>query len=121
MTSKKVPSGKRAALPRPSDRTKAFAKDWTRLSHSGRYDMRRLKEVMLLLIANDSPLGPEWLDHPLRGDWADHQVSRRWGLPLDLSPRRQRRGRADRCDGRAVPIGRNIRVPISFGLLSDRL
>lgn len=29
--------------------------------------MTRLKEVMLLLIAN-SPLGPEWQDHPLKGD-----------------------------------------------------
>ena len=37
---------------------------------SGRYDMARLKEVMLLLIANDEPLGPEWLDHPLKGKWA---------------------------------------------------
>ena len=50
-----------------------FAKDWTRLSHSGRYDMRRLKEAMLLLIANDEPLGPEWLDHPLQGEWVDHR------------------------------------------------
>ncbi len=78
MPSKRAPSakpsgGKRAAAPRPSDRTKAFAKDWTRLSHSGRYDMRRLKEVMLLLIANDGPLGPEWLDHALQGDWVDHR------------------------------------------------
>lgn len=73
MTSKKAPSSKRAALPRSSDRTKAFVKDWTRLSHSGRYDMKRLKEVMLLLVANDAPLGPEWLDHPLTGDWADHR------------------------------------------------
>jgi hypothetical protein len=40
----------------------AFLKDWERLSRSGRYDLKRLKEVMLLLIANDSPLGPEWLD-----------------------------------------------------------
>jgi mRNA interferase YafQ len=31
--------------------------------------MRRLKEAMLLLIANDEPLGAEWLDHPLKGDW----------------------------------------------------
>jgi len=31
--------------------------------------MNRLKEAMLLLIANDEPLGPEWLDHSLRGDW----------------------------------------------------
>ena len=35
--------------------------------------MGRLKEVMLLLIANDANLGPEWLDHPLKGDWADHR------------------------------------------------
>jgi mRNA interferase YafQ len=31
--------------------------------------MRRLKEAMLLLVANDGPLGPEWLDHPLKGEW----------------------------------------------------
>jgi len=30
--------------------------------------MTRLKEVMLLLVANDGPLGPEWEDHPLKGD-----------------------------------------------------
>jgi mRNA interferase YafQ len=24
---------------------------------------------MLLLIANDAPLGPEWKDHPLKGEW----------------------------------------------------
>ncbi len=53
MTSKRAPSGKRAALPRASDRTKAFVKDWTRLAHSGRYDMRRLKQAMLLLVARD--------------------------------------------------------------------
>ena len=35
--------------------------------------MRRLKEVMLLLIARDGTLGPEWLDHPLQGEWADHR------------------------------------------------
>lgn len=28
---------------------------------------------MLLLIANDGPLGPEWLDHPLGGDWDGHR------------------------------------------------
>ncbi len=63
---------KRAALPRSADYTKAFLKDWVRLSHAGRYDMVRLKEAMMLLIANDAPLGPEWLDHALKGDWADH-------------------------------------------------
>ena len=73
MTSKKPASVKRAALPRASDYTKSFLKDWERFSRSGRYDMRRLKEAMLLLIANDGPLGPEWLDHPLKGVWADHR------------------------------------------------
>ena len=70
---KKTASSKRACLPRAVDYTKAFLKDWQRLSHSGRYDMVRLKEAMLLLIANDSPLGPEWLDHALKGEWADHR------------------------------------------------
>jgi len=73
MTSKKPASSKRAALPRASDCAKSFRKDWERLTRSGRYDMKRLKEAMLLLIANDGPLGPEWLDHPLRGDWVDHR------------------------------------------------
>jgi mRNA interferase YafQ len=70
---KKAPSDKRAVLPRASDRTKAFVKDWTRLTHSGRFDMKRLKEAMQLLVANDLPLGPEWLDHALAGEWADHR------------------------------------------------
>ena len=35
--------------------------------------MRALKEAMLLLIANDAPLGPEWLDHPLKGEWAGYR------------------------------------------------
>ena len=55
------------------DYTKTFLKDWQRLSHSGRYDMLRLKEAMLLLIAHGEPLGPEWLDHALKGEWADHR------------------------------------------------
>ena len=73
MISKKTASSKRARLTRFSDYTKSFLKDWERLTHSGRYDMNRLKEVMLLLIANDAPLGPEWLDHPLGGDWDGHR------------------------------------------------
>ena len=35
--------------------------------------MRRIKQAMLLLVANDGPLGPEWLDHPLKGEWAGHR------------------------------------------------
>jgi mRNA interferase YafQ len=64
---------KRAAFPRAAAYTKQFAKDWERLSRSGRYDMRQLKEAMLLLIANNAPLGAEWLDHQLKGEWADHR------------------------------------------------
>jgi len=25
------------------------------------------------LIANEAPLGPEWLDHPLKGEWSGHR------------------------------------------------
>ncbi len=64
---------KRATLPRASNFSKHFLKDWEKLSRSGRYNMRQLKEAMLLLIANDSPLGAEWFDHPLKGEWADHR------------------------------------------------
>lgn len=28
---------------------------------------------MLLLIANDAPLGPEWRDHPLKGEWTGYR------------------------------------------------
>lgn len=69
MTSKKTAASKRSSLPRATDYTKKFQKDWERLSRSGRYDLNCLKEVMLLLIANDTPLGPEWRDHPLSGNW----------------------------------------------------
>jgi len=73
MTSKKTPASKRAPLPRAADYTKSFIKDWERLSRSGRYDLNNLKKAMLLLIANDGPLSPEWLDHPLKGDWKGHR------------------------------------------------
>ena len=62
-------ASKCARQPRASNYAKAFNKDWERLSRSGRYDMRLLKEVMLLLVANDAPHGPEWKDHPLKGEW----------------------------------------------------
>jgi mRNA interferase YafQ len=64
---------KRAGLPRASDFTKTFRKDWERLLRSGRFNMKLLKEIMLLLIANDAPLGPEWLDHALKGELADYR------------------------------------------------
>lgn len=73
MTSIKTAASKRASLPRAADYSKSFLKDWERLSRSGRYDMNQLKKAMLLLIANDGPLGPEWLDHPLVGNWQGHR------------------------------------------------
>jgi mRNA interferase YafQ len=69
----KLASNKRATLPRAVDFAKTFIKDWTRLEHSGRYDMRQLKEAMSLLINNDAPLGAEWLDHALKGGWDGHR------------------------------------------------
>jgi mRNA interferase YafQ len=79
MASKKPAASKRASLPRASDYTKEFQKDWLRLSHSGRYDMNWLKEAMLLLVANDGPLPPEWSDHPLTGDWVGHRECHKGG------------------------------------------
>lgn len=64
---------KRASLPRACDFSKEFAKDWHRLARAGRFDLARVKRAMVLLVANDEPLGPEWLDHPLKGDWAGHR------------------------------------------------
>ena len=58
-SAKKPASGKRTSFPRPADYAKSFVKDWQRLSDSGRYDMVRLKQVMLLLIANDGRLPAE--------------------------------------------------------------
>jgi mRNA interferase YafQ len=68
-STKKQAGAKRAELPRGYGLTKSFEKDWIRLTHSGRYDMRRLKEAMMLLVANDGPLPPEFSDHALKGGW----------------------------------------------------
>jgi mRNA interferase YafQ len=65
---KKTAASKRAALPRAADYASSFLKDWQRLSRSGRYDMNRLRHVMLLLIGGET-LGPEWSDHALTGNW----------------------------------------------------
>ena len=70
---KRAASRKRARLPLASDYTKAFAKDWKRHNRAGRLDMVRLRDAMLLVIANDRPLAEEWKDHPLVGDWDGYQ------------------------------------------------
>lgn len=61
----------KANSPRKSGQTKQFAKDWKRLSGSGRYDMEELKRVMQLLIENSGPLPAQLRDHPLKGEWRD--------------------------------------------------
>ncbi len=66
-------AAKRASLPLQSDYTSEFIKDWERLKHSGRHDLRQIKGVMLLLISNSGPLPPEWKDHELTGEWRDHR------------------------------------------------
>ncbi len=73
MPSPKSANSKRAILPRQFDYSRSFLKDWDRLNRSGRFDIGQLKEAMLLLVAADRPLGPEWSDHALKGDWADHR------------------------------------------------
>jgi mRNA interferase YafQ len=65
---KKTAAINRAALPRAADYASSFLKDWQRLSRSGRYDMNRLRHVMLLLIGGET-LGPEWSAHALTGNW----------------------------------------------------
>ena len=70
---KKPLAGKRARLPRQVDYARRFLKDWRRLSRTGRFDMNRLKAVMLHLIANETPLGPERRDHALKGAWTNYR------------------------------------------------
>jgi mRNA interferase YafQ len=68
MTSTKSAAQKRTKPLLLSDRTRAFERDWTRLDHSGRYDMNALKACMLLIVANNG-LPPEYKNHLLKGDW----------------------------------------------------
>jgi mRNA interferase YafQ len=57
---------RRASLPRASDYTKQFRKDWDRYNKAGKVDMSRAIELMTLIILK-TPLGPEWSDHLLGG------------------------------------------------------
>lgn len=69
-SNKKTAAQRRAAQPREVGYTKTFRGDWDRYNRAGKVDLHRVKEVMLLLIANEGPLGPEWSEHPLQGDYA---------------------------------------------------
>ena len=75
-----------------------------------------LKEAMMLLIANDAPLGLEWLDHALQGDWADHRKCRQggavgWQFPgtfckegLESAAQSVRRGRPSKLRPRCTSL-----------------
>lgn len=66
---KKPSSERRADLPRASDYTRQFRKDWDRYNKAGKADMNRAIELMTLIILK-MPLGPEWSDHQLSGsEW----------------------------------------------------
>ena len=70
---KTTPKTVKTKLPRLFALHKDFHKDWQKLEHSGRYEMARLKTVMLLLIDGSAPLPPEYLDHALVGEWSTHR------------------------------------------------
>ena len=72
MALKKVLKGKSAKLPRKSDFTKEFRKDWHGLQHRG-INLASLKEAMSLLVANEGPLSAEWQDHSLKGGWEGYR------------------------------------------------
>jgi mRNA interferase YafQ len=64
---KKPSAARRASLPRASDYTTEFRKDWDRYNKAGKVDMNRAVELMTLIILK-KPLGAEWLDHELSGN-----------------------------------------------------
>ena len=64
---KEFSRSKRAVLPRDSQKSKIFRKDWARLTESGKHNMNSLQEAMIILIENNAPLPAEWKDHPLKG------------------------------------------------------
>ena len=70
---KRTAADKRTKRMRDSNQSDDFIKDWDRLDRSGKHDMHRLKEAMLLLVANDAPLPPEWKDHKLKGKFEDYR------------------------------------------------
>ena len=70
---KRTPSSKRTKRIRDCKQTKDFINDWERLERSGVHDMNTLKEAMLMLIANDAPLPPEWKEHNLKGEFKKYR------------------------------------------------
>ncbi len=70
---KKTSTDKRTKPMRDCRQSSDFFKGWERLQRSGKHDMHRLKEAMLLLVANDGSLPSEWKDHQLEGSMKDYR------------------------------------------------
>lgn len=64
---------KRVRRFRDVNQTKDFDRDWERLEASGKHDMHRIKEAMLILTMNDGPMPPEWDDHELTGKFEGYR------------------------------------------------
>ena len=63
---KEFSRSKRAVLPRDSQKSKIFRKDWARLTESGKHNRNSLQEAMIILRETNAPLPAEWTDHPLK-------------------------------------------------------
>lgn len=64
---------KRVDPPKRVDSTAQFQKDWAEIKRAGRQDLSRAKAGMMLLVANDAPMPPEYKDHPLKGQWSKYR------------------------------------------------
>ncbi|HEY6619244.1 MAG TPA: type II toxin-antitoxin system YafQ family toxin [Steroidobacteraceae bacterium] len=57
---------------RKIERTKAFKKDYQRVSATPKHrDIENLLPAVLALLATDTPLPDKYVDHGLRGEWKD--------------------------------------------------
>jgi mRNA interferase YafQ len=62
----------RTPVPQASGHTKQFLAEWDTRSKSGRFDLKRLKDVMMAPIANDGSLPLARKDRALHGkEWRD--------------------------------------------------
>ncbi|MDQ3288783.1 MAG: type II toxin-antitoxin system YafQ family toxin [Pseudomonadota bacterium] len=72
-SSSKEKNGKRVDPPRRVNSTAQFRKDWEDIKGAGRQDLSRAKAGMMLLVADDAPMPPEYKDHPLKGPWSRYR------------------------------------------------
>lgn len=82
-------ASQRASWTRAAKCAKAFLKNWRRLTHSGRHSNMRPRDA-IPRIANDAPIGLEWLSRALKRHGVDH---RECCLGRDFPPIYQVEGR----------------------------